>query len=528
MKKIKIFPILILVCLLCTALSPALALDDPQVESNCVVLADADTGHIYFSKNMDIKAYPASLTKIMTALIAIETIERGDASLYDEVTTTAACLEGMVAEGSTAGIVEGEIMTLENLLYCALVESANEACNVIAVHIGGSVSNFLSMMNRRAEELGCTGTHFTNTHGLPDDDHYTTARDMYLITMEAVHSDLFMEICNTVKYTVPATNMSPLRELSNTNGLINPDSPYYRGYYYEYARGVKTGHTTAAGYCLVSTADKDDIHLLSVVMGGLGYVNADGSNTYTNFKDSQTIYNWIFNNFTLQSVISSADLVAEVPVAMGADGESVTLRPKNVITVLLPNDEDVADFTRELTIFSQRDGVELTAPISAGQVLGEITVSKDGVVYGTTPLVASTSVELSKLEYMKSQIGTALDLVWVKIVFWILIIVLAAYVLLVIRYRVLHKRHQQNVRRARMEREQRREREEMTRVFTQPAVQPPKEAPPPKVDYFTEEEVKARHTVKISSTAPATEQEKRDYFEEFFRRRQEQNPDDKK
>lgn len=530
MKKIKLFPLLLLICLLCSVLSPAaLALDDPEVSSAFIVLADADSGRIYFSKNMDAKAYPASLTKVMTVLLAMEAVERGDASLYDEVTMTATALQGMVEEGSTAGIVEGEIMSLEDLFYCALVESANEACNAIAEHIGGSISNFVSMMNQRATELGCTGTHFANTHGLPDTDHYTTAYDMYLITMEATSKDLFMEICNTVKHTVPATNMSPVRELSNTNGLINAESPYYRGYYYEYAKGVKTGHTTAAGYCLISTAERDDIKLVAVVMGGQGYANQDGSNTYENFRDSIALYNWIFNNFTLQEVLSSSDLVAEVPVTMGADGDSVTLRPKDVITVLLPNEEKVSDFTREKIIYSQRDGEELKAPIAAGQVLGEITVSKDGVVYGSTPLVASTSVELSKLQYMKSQIGSALDLVWVKIIFWVLMIVLVAYALLVVRYRILHKRHQQKLRRARLEREQRREQDQSTRVFSQSAAQRPSgERTPPKVDYFTEAEVKARQTVKISSNSPDMSAEKRDYFEEFFRRRGEQGSDSDK
>lgn len=529
MKKIKIFPVILLLLLFLSIWSPAaLALDDPEVTAKAVLLADADSGRIFFSQNADMKMYPASLTKIMTVLLAVEAVDRGEVSLEDEVTCSEACLAGLDEDGSTANIVAGETMTLRNLMYCALVESANEACNVIAEYIGGSIETFVQMMNDRAKELGCTGTHFANTHGLPDENHYTTASDMYLISMEAINQDLFMEICNTAKYTVPATNLSGERLLSNTNGLINADSPYYKGYYYEYARGVKTGHTSAAGYCLVSTAEKDGMHLIAVVLGGLGTENGDGSLTYGNFVDTIGLYNWVFNNFSVQEILKSSELVCEVDVAMGSDGDSVTLRPKDVVTALLPNDMDPSTFERRITIYSDESGEKLTAPVEAGEVLGEITVSKDGVVYGSTYLVASTSVELSKMQYMKDQVRTAMDLVWVKIIFWLLVIILIAYLLLVIRYRTLHKRHQKEARRARQERERRREEDEMTRIFgeggngkkPQDPPAPPTEGP--KVGYFSKDDIKARHTVKIGSTMPDKDQTKRDYFEEFFRHRNEE------
>ena len=529
MKIIRIISLIVLVCLVSVMMTPAaLAIEEPKTTSPYIVLADADTGNIYYEKNMTSQTYPASLTKIMTVLLAIEAIERGDASLYDEVTASQAAVTGLDEDGSTANIQAGEIMTLEDFMYCALVESANEACNVIAEHIGGSISNFVDMMNARAQELGCTGTHFANTHGLPDTNHYTTAHDMFLIASVAMSYDLFALMCNTVTHTVPATNLSGARELSNTNGLINSNSKYYPGYYYEYARGVKTGHTSAAGYCLVSTAEKDDINLIAVVMGSSGYANADGSNTYNNFVDSITLYNWVFSNFSQQEVLKSSELVAEVPVTMGADTDSVTLRPSSVITVLLPNDESVDDFVREITIYSEQTGEELKAPIAAGAVLGEITITKDGVTYGSADLVASTSVELSKMQYLKSQIGTALDLVWVRIIFWVLIVILAAYLLLVIRYQILHKRHQKAVRRAKLERERKREADETTRVFGRGQDAPPPPKTPPQVGYFSEEDVKRRDTVKIPTNRPSGDGSGRDYFEEFFRNTDAGNDDDKK
>lgn len=507
-----------LICLTAAVLTPqAMALEEPETSSPYIVLADMDTGTIYYSQNMDSKAYPASLTKIMTVMLAVEAVERGDASLYDRVEASVRAVTGLDEAGSTANIMAGEIMTLEDYMYCAMVESANEACNVIAEYIGGSIDEFVNMMNERAEELGCENTHFVNAHGLPDDNHYTTAHDMFIIASTAMQYDLFAMMCNTVTHTVPATNLSDARELSNTNGLINAESPYYRGYYYEYAKGVKTGHTSAAGYCLVSTAEKDGIKLMAVVLGSSGYPNPDGSNTYNCFADSIKLYEWVFNNFSQQEVLKSSELVAEVDVEMGDDTESVTLRPANAVTVLLPNDESMDEFKRDIRIYSEEEGTTLQAPIAAGEVLGEITIKKDGVTYGSSPLVASASVELSKLQYLKNQVENALNLVWVKIIFWLLILVIIVYILLVIRYRILHKRHKQAVRRARMERERRREAEDTARVFGSEEEKAGPAPQPPKVDYFTEEDVKRRASVKIPMNTPGSSGIDRDYFEEFFR-----------
>ncbi len=345
MKKTKLLALLLLICALLSALAPsALALEQPSVGSRFVVLADAETGQVYYEKNADDMAYPASLTKIMTVLLAVEAVNAGTVSPDDLVTASADCAQGLTEDSSTSGIVAGETMSLENLMYCAMVESANEACNIIGERLSGSIAAFVERMNQRAAELGCQGTHFVNPHGMPDANHYTTARDMLLITEKALSYELFRKICGTVKYTVPATNMAPARELSNTNGLINADSKLYPGYYFEYATGVKTGHTNDAGYCLVSAAAKDDVSLIAVVMGGAAIDRGDGVYTYGCFTDSVTLYKWIFNNFSRQDLVSSSELVAEVPVELGADSDTVTLRPARVISALVPNDVDVSAY----------------------------------------------------------------------------------------------------------------------------------------------------------------------------------------
>lgn len=381
MKKYRILPLLLIVCLLLTAAFPAAAAkntadnsaDTPQstanvssdgvpqstvqaqegsyvfgsdavksaldekLQANCVLLADEDSGQYYYTRNIDAKAYPASLTKIMTLLLAVEAVERGDVNLSDTVTAYDDCNADMVEGASNADIKVGETMTFEDFLYCAMISSANEACNVVAEYVCGSISAFVQRMNERAQALGCTGTHFVNPHSLPNDDHYTTAHDLYRITKEALSHELFATICNTVKHTVPATNLSDERTLSNTNGLINPESPMYRGYYYEYAKGVKTGHTDAAGYCLISTAEKDGVRLLCVVLGGKGTTRANGTTDFGSFSDTLSAYRWVFDNYGWRDIVSASDLICEVPVRYGRDSDSVTVRPAQSISAVLPS-----------------------------------------------------------------------------------------------------------------------------------------------------------------------------------------------
>ena len=520
MKKIRLLPIFLIVVLLSAMLAPqALALEQPEVSSKAAILVDTDSGRVLYEKNADEKAYPASLTKVMTVLVAVEAVEKGEFSLTDSVTASQTCLEGMVDDGSTAGIVPGETMPLKDLLYCALRASANEACTIIGEYISGSVSAFVDRMNSRAAELGCTGTHFANTHGLPDENHYTTARDMALIYREALSHDLFAEISGTISYTVPATNVAGERQLSNTNGLINQNTQLYSGNYYEYAKTGKTGHTSAAGYCLVSSAEKDGVRVIAAVLGGEATQNSSGGYDYWNFIDSRSLYDWVFQNFSVREILSSSELITEVDVAMAADDGKVTLRPNSVLTALIANDFDTTTLDRDIVIYSQRDGETLEAPIAAGTVLGEITLSLGDDVYGATQLIAGSAVELSKLQYMKNQVASVFSMTWVKIVIIALVLALVSYVALVIRYRVLHKRHMRELRRARLERQRRMEAENATRVFVeqqQPAQRQREpvttaarrpQAPPSQQLRQQPDEEKLR----------AQEKARRDYFEEFFK-----------
>ena len=456
MKTIRTVCILLILSIAAGFMAPAaMALDDPQADSTKAIVLVAEKGRdetVLYTKNAEERMYPASLTKIMTVLLAIEAVEAGSVKLTDMVTAQPGFDFDMIIGGSSVYMVTGETMTLENLLYCAMVASANEVCNVIAEYVGGSISAFVEQMNARAAELGCVNTHFTNTHGLPNPDHYTTAWDFSRILKEAATHELFMEISNTIKYTVPDTNMAAERNLENTNSLINPTNPIYPGDYgYEYARGVKTGHTSDAGYCLATTAEKDDVVLLCILLGSDSYTLDDGSVYYGHFADAKTLFQWAFDNFSYQEIVKSTEIVADMPVIMGADAQTVAIRPSVSINALLPNDVELASFERVVTLYptDAEDGTSLTAPVSAGQTVGEIRVSLDGKLYGTAPLVTSTSVELSRVQFMKGQLAETLRRPTVVFTFWTLMLLFFGYLGLVIRYRLKRRAYQRRLEAAR-------------------------------------------------------------------------------
>ena len=253
MKIRRILSVFLLAALLSGlfCLPRAYAISDPDIKAKAALLVDGNTGMVLYDKNAHTQQYPASITKIMVMLLVLEAVDRGDLRLDQPITATASALADLTEDSSTADIVEGETLTVEQLLYCMMVVSANEVGNIFAETIDGSSAAFVERMNQRAQELGCENTHFVNTSGLHDPQHYTSAWDIYLITKEAMKYPLFMTVCDSKSYTVPATNKSEERELHSTNCLIS--NWRVLGYIYDDAHGIKTGTTDEAGHCLVST-----------------------------------------------------------------------------------------------------------------------------------------------------------------------------------------------------------------------------------------------------------------------------------
>lgn len=445
MKKTKILLLLLIISFALTV--PVLAVDDPAISSPAAILMNTDTGEIYFQTGADEQRSPASTTKIMTALLVIEAVENGQFSLDDSVSAYDDCQYGMDEDSSNAGptIEPGEVMSVRDLLYCAMLASANEACNILAEYTSGSISEFVVRMNERAAELGCTNTHFNNPNGLEDSSHYSTAHDMALITQEAVSHDQFVELCSTSSYSVSATNVADVRYLTNTNRLVDPDSSYYDSTVY----GVKTGYFSNAGGCLVAAVELDDIDLISVILGA--EINDDVDVRY---DDTLTLFNWLYDNYSYQQVLSSTDSLINVPVAL-ATSDTVAGRPDTSINMLLPNDFDIDSVEYEYVIYSERDASPLVAPVSAGTVLGEVTVSAGGRVFGTVNIVATNTAELSKSVYLKNSVKTILQQPVIHKLLVILIIVVALYLILSFFYVVQHSRYKRSVRQARRARAER-------------------------------------------------------------------------
>lgn len=256
--------------------------DDISVTAYAAYLMDMDTGVTLYEYKADEKNYPASTTKIMTAYLCLK---YGDPK--DIVTVQSSAFSDLTQAASTGNLVVGETMSVHRLLQALLVVSASEAANVVAEYISGSREKFVDLMNEEAQALGCTDTHFANCHGLPNSDHYTTARDLAIIAQAAMEYEEFRNIVGSAVTTLAATNVHGTQKITSTNGVLPGSS--YPNYSYPYAIGIKTGHTSVAGYCLVSAADKDGRRLLCVVMGC-------GSRT-ASFSQTTRLFDWGYDNY---------------------------------------------------------------------------------------------------------------------------------------------------------------------------------------------------------------------------------------
>ncbi len=402
---------LFLTLLLIVSLSPPVrAAQSFTIDARAALLVDAGTGETLYEQNAHERNYPASITKVMTALLTLEAVDAGRLSLDQEITAADSAFEGLSPDGSTAGIKAGETMSVENLLNCMLIVSANEAAHILAEAVAGSVSNFVLQMNERAAQLGCTDTHFVNPSGLHDDEHYTTAWDIYLISRKAMEHDTFAAICARKAYTVPETNVSKPRDLHSTNYLISTWRTGWPGYYYEGAHGIKTGSTPEAGYCLVASADRGGRRLYTVVLGAERVKGEDGVTETRSFSETAKLLDHGFDDFKQMELLSEEEFVCEVPVELSSEASYVVVHPAEGITRMVPVDLETEDLTRTVDLYAET----VDAPIAEGDELGTITVSHGKDEYGTVPLLALNDVSASWLLTKKREVTEFLTQPWIK------------------------------------------------------------------------------------------------------------------
>lgn len=347
----------------------------PEIGCEAAYVADPISGKVFYEKNAHEKRYPASTTKILTALLVLE-----NCNVEEEAIVSQRAIDLMPEGYSNANLQPGETLSVYTLLQALLIPSANEAAYALAEHVSGSVEAFAKLCNQRAAELGCENLHFVNPNGVHDENHYCTAYDLYLIARECQQYPVFNEIVQSTGFTVPTTDIHPDndRTYSTTNELLLPKNRYYCAY----CTGIKTGHTTPAGECLVASSAKDNLNLICVVLGGK---KGDGFNE--RFSDTTTLFAYVYDNYRYQQ-IADKSVPAKTVTIDNAVKETPTLDilPATDIYAVVPNTitADNADPSVALP-------AELKAPIQQGQVLGTVTYRVDGMVYATN-LIAGNEI----------------------------------------------------------------------------------------------------------------------------------------
>lgn len=368
-------------------------------------MVNLDTMEVVFKKNADKQLVPASLTKIMTAILLLEEYKDNIAALSTTyVSGTSECYDELYLTGcSTADIQIGESVSYKDLLYALMLRSACEAANIIAYNLGGSLSGFASMMNDKAAALGCKNTHFTNAHGLFWENHYTTAEDLAIITEYAMSLPMFMEISSAVSYEMEATSFhTEPRPIAHTNYMMSKTNG--GEYYYEYVRGIKTGTLDEAGRCLVTTASKDGYSYLLVTLNA-PQTDENGNDVYYNFIDHKNLYEWAFDNFEYTDIILGTEEKAEVPVEYGEEKDFVIVKPADTYSRIWNKRIPLSSIHEIITLDKN-----VVAPIKAGDKLGTMELQYGGETLTVMDLVSTESLERSKTAEMitvaKSFIGS--------------------------------------------------------------------------------------------------------------------------
>lgn len=426
MKKFfsLLFSVLILLsCLVPTSLAAFYEPAESEVEADIYYLFSADDGTVISEKNTDKQAAPASITKIVTAMVTLENCADLDA-IVTVPSYTIRLLDG--TNSSTAGILVGEQMSVRDLLYCLLVYSANDAANVLADYVGGgSIETFVGMMNDFAAKLGCTATHFANAHGLDDDNHYTTARDLGTIYKYCIGNSIFCEIAGTARYEMAPTNMySETRYLNNTNKML---SSGISDYYCEYVKNGKTGTTDNAGHCVISSASGDGYNYICVVLNAPFYdVDGDGVSENMAFVSSKNLYNWTFGHMKLCEVANPSTYVAEKRVELSSKYDYVSLVPAKNVSALIPVSGSSDDKTDSVLIEASGEisASAVNAPVKKGDVLGKATIKYADEVIAEVDLVAAFDVERSTLKYIAYLIKTAVSTLAFKLIAAFVVVVL--------------------------------------------------------------------------------------------------------
>lgn len=374
---------------------------------------DDDSYSVVAQKNIDERLYPASLTKIVTAMVTLENVK--DVSVKTKMSQAA--YDASVGTGAqVAGITVGEELSVDTLLYLTMVHSACDACEVLAEFVGGTKENFVKMMNDWVKKVGCNDTNFTNPSGLHDDNHYTTARDMSKITLAALKNANFVKYSTTTEYEYKGYT------LPHTNLMLHPG---YVTYYYEYAQGIKTGSTEQAEYNVIVKASKDGYNYLAIVMKSPQQkIKNQSYLTKCSFVDAKSLFEWAFDSLKYTTIVAKDEVIGEVSVENGKDADTVALVAANDTNVIVPVGLDKSAVIIEI----QEKPSSLQAPVTKGQKVCSANIIYGDEVIASVPLVAAKTVELSTFLKVINAIKAFFGLTVVKVVLVIAFLAIVLYV----------------------------------------------------------------------------------------------------
>lgn len=420
MKRLISLSIILILLLMNTSIAFA---QPPALDVGAYILMDLKSGEVLCEKDSQKALYPASTTKIMTAILALE---MGD--MNQEMTASQSAVADIGEGGSNIGIIPGEKIKLENLLQALLISSANETANIIAENLCKSRDEFVSLMNQRAKELGATNTHFINTCGIHDPMHYTTASDLAKIAMHAMTIPKFREIVSTPSYKMPVTNKhSEWSILSNTNKLMITDkNELYK------INGIKTGFTGPAGYNLISSAiDSNGMELIAVVMSVKNENAPENIQTY-----SKELLDYGFNNFKRVSLLEKDQVYRNVKVEGAIDTYGLDLVTSDGLNCILPKAEAQRNI-KEIPHIAEN----ISAPVNKGDIMGYVEFFKDDVSIGKVELTAARDIA-QKPEPVTtvSKIKKVLDNFYIKIILYVLSFLIFFIILRMILRRISRRR----------------------------------------------------------------------------------------
>ena len=408
---------------------------DFTLTSKAVYLENLDTGLVLYEKNADQQMYPASLTKIMTAILVLENVK----DLDQETAAYPMWIQDMLygTNASLGGLIVGEKLTIRQLLTSALVQSGNESAMILAGYVGSGgmadfmprdITTFVEMMNDKAKALGCMGTHFTNPTGLHSDNHYSTARDMAIMAKYAMQNPVFSSLVKNYAVQLGQTNKHSDLWQYSTNKMLLTSSPYY----YAPVVGIKTGSTDEAGRCVISQAEDNGYRYFCVVMGA----PSTAAEPFPNFIETRQLYRWAFGTFSLKTLLEQGELMAEVPVKYSGDGKIAKLAVKDDVVKLLRN-----DISSDSIIYHTELPESIEAPVAAGDSVGTLHIMLMGEEIGTAELVATQDFSLSWFRKALGTIGALLSSTTAKIILIVVVLAVVAYIVYMVQHNKKKKRH---------------------------------------------------------------------------------------